>query len=159
LGNQLEAKLNKEFSPHWWCSTYSDWYNVWVSLQQLTPFVIDCWVNNTRLGLRDRIASLITSNKSCFRMLFQNGEYFNSEGVEIRAPGFGEISSVEYLDSYNLIPYFYYFVDFFTKQGYVRGVSLRAAPYDWRLTPGSYYSNYNMLLYFNHRSSGEGLLL
>ena len=72
-----------------------------------------------------------------FRLLFKNGEYFNCDGVEIRAPGFGDTGSVEFLDAYgSVIPYFYYFVDFFTKHGYVRGASLRAAPYDWRLTPG-----------------------
>lgn len=48
LGSQLEAKLNKEFSPEWWCDADSDWYTLWVSLQQLSPFVVDCWANNTR---------------------------------------------------------------------------------------------------------------
>ena len=50
LGSQLEAKLDKELevSPYWWCSTHSNWYTVWVSLQQLAPYVIDCWINNTR---------------------------------------------------------------------------------------------------------------
>ena len=79
----------------------------------------------------------------CFRMLFQNGEYFNCDGVQIRAPGFGDTSSVDYLDPYNyLIPYFHEFIKFFSKYGYVKGVSLRAAPYDWRLTPGSNHSNH-----------------
>ena len=77
----------------------------------------------------------------CFSMLFKNGEYSNTDGVQIRAPGFGGTGSVEYIDTHHLLPYFYYFVEFFTKHGYVRGVSLRAAPYDWRLTPGSYHNN------------------
>lgn len=72
-------------------------------------------------------------------MQFRDGQYFNCDGVQIRAPGFGETSSVEYLDPYNyLIPYFHTFVEHFTKQGYVKGTSLRAAPYDWRLTPGNW---------------------
>ena len=76
-------------------------------------------------------------------MLFENGEYFNCMGVQIRAPGFGDTSSVEYLDPYNyLIPYFHHFVKFFSNYGYVKGVSLRAAPYDWRLTPGNDHSNH-----------------
>ena len=75
-------------------------------------------------------------------MLFQNGEYSNCEGVQIRAPGFGDMSSVDYLDPNNyLIAYFHRFTEFFTKHGYVKGVSLRAATYDWRLTPGSNHSN------------------
>ena len=49
LGNQLEAKLSKEFSPYWWCDTHSDWYTVWISMQQLMPFVIDCWINKVRI--------------------------------------------------------------------------------------------------------------
>ena len=79
-----------------------------------------------------------------YRLLFKNGEYFNSEGVQIRAAGFGDTASVEYLDSYGYVaPYFYYFVEFFAKHGYVRGVSLRAAPYDWRFTPGiCHHSNH-----------------
>jgi len=49
LGNQLEAKLDKEVAPHEWCSTHSDWYTIWVSIKELTPILIDCFVNNTRL--------------------------------------------------------------------------------------------------------------
>ena len=71
-------------------------------------------------------------------MLFNNGEYFNCEGVQIRAAGFGGTSSIEYLDPDNfLVPYLIDFVEFFTKHGYVKEISLRGAPYDWRLTPGN----------------------
>ena len=87
---------------------------------------------------RDKLGVLLL-----LRLLFQNGEYYNCTGVQIRVPGFGETSSVEYLDPDNhLIPYFHHFVDYFSKHGYVKGVSLRAAPYDWRVTPGSNHSNH-----------------
>ena len=68
--------------------------------------------------------------------------------MQIRVTGFGDTHSVEFLDSYGyLVPYFYYFVDFFTKHGYVRGVSIRAAPYDWRFTPGNHHSNFIINLF------------
>lgn len=74
----------------------------------------------------------------CCRMLFNDGKYSNCEGVQIRAPGFGDTYSVEHLDAEDfLIPYFHDFVEFFTKHGYVKKVDLRAAPYDWRLSPGT----------------------
>lgn len=48
MGSQLEAKLDKDYAPYEWCSTHSDWYTVWVSIEQLIPYAIDCWLNNTR---------------------------------------------------------------------------------------------------------------
>lgn len=86
-------------------------------------------------------AQVCHSNYIAFRMLFRNGEYFNCEGVQIRAGGFGDMSLVDYLDPDKLIAYFHHFTEFFTKHGYVKGVSLRAAPYDWRLSPGSNHRN------------------
>lgn len=65
--------------------------------------------------------------------------YSNTNGVKIHAPGFGDTYSVEYLNidfSLTPIPYFNNMVKYFTKRGYVRGRSIRAAPYDWRLAPG-----------------------
>lgn len=50
MGSQLEAKLDKDFAPDEWCDTHRDWYTLWVSIEQLVPLVIDCWMNNTRLG-------------------------------------------------------------------------------------------------------------
>ena len=54
--------------------------------------------------------------------------------MKIQVPGFGDTRSVEY----SLFPilYFHKFVEYFTQRGYVRGKSIRAAPYDWRLAAG-----------------------
>jgi len=73
-------------------------------------------------------------------MLFNDGKYSNSEGVQVRVPGFGDTDTVEHLDPEEfLIPYFHDFVKLFTtKHGYVKGVSIRAAPYDWRFSPGTF---------------------
>ena len=61
-------------------------------------------------------------------------------------PGFGSTDTVEYLnisiidDPIHLesLEYLHTFVDYFVQRGYVRGKSIRAAPYDWRLAPGTH---------------------
>lgn len=68
------------------------------------------------------------------------GEYSNTEGVEIRLPGFGNTSCVENLDPTASIlyktAYFDVLVELLVQLGYVRDRTIRAAPYDWRLGPG-----------------------
>ena len=66
--------------------------------------------------------------------------YYNNSQVKIHVPGFGKTSGVEYLDPgwIDLIPYFHDMVEYFVDRGYVRGKSIRAAPYDWRLAAGMY---------------------
>ena len=59
--------------------------------------------------------------------------------MEIRVPGFGGTSSVEYLDPgimKNILPYFHDTVKYFVDRGYKRGETIRGAPYDWRLAAG-----------------------
>ena len=59
-------------------------------------------------------------------------------------PGFGRTDTVEYLNTSILdnpigrsnLEYLHTFVDYFVQRGYVRGKSIRAAPYDWRLAAG-----------------------
>ena len=64
----------------------------------------------------------------------------NNCGVQIRVPGFGNTSTVEYLDPglKAVGKYLEPFVEFFVKLGYVRGKSIRAVPYDWRLSPSQW---------------------
>ena len=56
----------------------------------------------------------------------------------MRTPGFGNTTTIEQLDGgiIHIGHYFNEFVDYFVKIGYVRGKSIRAAQYDWRLAPG-----------------------
>lgn len=61
----------------------------------------------------------------------------NAPGVETRVPGFGDTATVEYVDTTNLIGYFKPMVDALVSWGYERGVSVRAAPYDFRYAPGT----------------------
>ena len=74
----------------------------------------------------------------CIRLLFSNGTFTNNTGVDIRVPGFGNTTTTEYLEpAFRLIKYFHTFVEYFVQLGYVRGKNIRAAPYDWRLSPGA----------------------
>ena len=66
--------------------------------------------------------------------------YNNTPGVEIRVPGFGGTETVEYLstggDKLSITAYMNDLVDYFVKKGYDREKTIRAAPYDWRLSAG-----------------------
>ena len=56
--------------------------------------------------------------------------------MTIDVPGFGGTEAVEYMGRSNTYPYLTTFVEYFVDRGYVRGKSIRAAPYDWRLAAG-----------------------
>ena len=60
----------------------------------------------------------------------------NAPGVETRVPGFGDTSSIEYLDTNDLVKYFVPTVEKLVSWGYERGVTVRGAPYDFRYGPG-----------------------
>ncbi|KPJ04760.1 Group XV phospholipase A2 [Papilio xuthus] len=120
-GSQLEARLNKTNVVHYICAkTSTDYFNIWLNLELLVPFVIDCWVDNTRLEY-DNVTRTTR----------------NPEGVDIRVPGWGNPEPVEWLDpSHDSTgAYFNTIGDALVKQGYVRNVSLRGAPYDFRRAP------------------------
>ena len=61
--------------------------------------------------------------------------WFNHEGVNIRPHLFGETQGVEYLTPVvkKESQYLKTLVDYFVGVGYVRGLSIRGAPYDFRL--------------------------
>lgn len=65
----------------------------------------------------------------------------NAPGVETRVPGFGETSTIEYLDTTGLIKYFAPMVETLVSWGYQRGETVRAAPYDFRYGPGKLHVN------------------
>ena len=69
----------------------------------------------------------------------ETDSFQDSEDVTITVPGFGGTEGVEFLtpgDKVNLVPYMNDLVEYFVERGYVRGESIRAAPYDWRLAAG-----------------------
>ncbi|XP_043467328.1 phospholipase A2 group XV-like isoform X1 [Leptopilina heterotoma] len=121
-GSQVEAKLNKPSVVHYICEkTSSDFFNIWLNLELLVPVVIDCWIDNMKLNYDN------TTRKTK-----------NQEGVDIRIPGWGDPFSVEYLDPSKAFPGSY-FKDIgnmlVNELGYVRNLSLRGAPYDFRKGP------------------------
>ena len=60
----------------------------------------------------------------------------NAPGVDIRVPGFGDTNTIEHLDQNGLVMYFAPLVTRLVSWGYERGVTVRAAPYDYRYGPG-----------------------
>jgi lysophospholipase-3 len=45
-GSQVEAKLNKDKVVHYLCEkTTQDFFNIWLNMELLVPWVIDCWVS------------------------------------------------------------------------------------------------------------------
>ncbi|KAK6183616.1 hypothetical protein SNE40_011058 [Patella caerulea] len=120
-GSQMDAVLNKTSVVHFFCRKESRLYNIWINIKELLPAVIDCSIDNLRL-----VYDNVTRTTS------------NSPGAEIYIPGFGNTETVEYLDpslQISVLGYFADIVNSLTKWGYIRGQSVRAAPYDFRKAP------------------------
>lgn len=121
-GSQIDARLNKTAVPHYLCTKKSDWFNLWLNMELLAPFVIDCWIDNAKLNY-DNVTRTTT----------------NQPGVELRIPGWGDSDMVEYLDpgdKYLSVGYYYKYIgDALVQNGYIRNHSLRGAPYDFRKGP------------------------
>ncbi|XP_024935900.1 group XV phospholipase A2 isoform X2 [Cephus cinctus] len=121
-GSQVEAKVNKTTVVHYLCEkTSADYFNIWLNLELLVPIIIDCWIDNMKL--------YYDNNTRTTR---------NADGVDIRIPGWGNPYTVEYLDPSKASPGSY-FKDIgnmlVNELGYVRNVSIRGAPYDFRKGP------------------------
>jgi lysophospholipase-3 len=148
LGSQLQAKLDKPNVVHSYCSKTSDWYTLWLNVEQLLPFVINCFVDNARM----------VYNAS-------TGSFASPPGVSIRVPGFGNMSSIEYLDpSLKVVgSYFNTFVEEMEAIGYISGVSMRGAPYDWRLAPpimSQFYDELKQLIETTYKANnGQKVIL
>uniref|UniRef100_A0A6A7FRB0 Group XV phospholipase A2-like n=1 Tax=Hirondellea gigas TaxID=1518452 RepID=A0A6A7FRB0_9CRUS len=56
-------------------------------------------------------------------------------GVSVRVPGFGNTSTVEYLNEKRYYSYFAYVADTLVSLGYERNKNLRGAPFDFRKAP------------------------
>ncbi|KRZ82724.1 Group XV phospholipase A2 [Trichinella sp. T8] len=143
-GNQLEARLNKTETVHYFCQKKtSDYFTLWLNLELLVPFVLDCWVDNMRLEY-DEIT----------------GETSNSPGVDIRVPGWGNTTTVEFIDPSGVGygDYFSKLINKLVTWGYTRGVDVRAAPYDFRKAPNhniEYFENLKSLIEETYYSNGN----
>ncbi|PAA61691.1 hypothetical protein BOX15_Mlig028650g1, partial [Macrostomum lignano] len=122
-GSQVEARLDgKPWVPHYWCSkTTKDYFPIWLNLELLTYFTIDCFVDNFRLHF-DNVTNIS----------------HNAPNVSIRVPNYGDTAAVEYFDVSRISAsaYFSGLVAALTKQlGYTRNVSVRGVPFDFRRSP------------------------
>jgi len=120
--NQLEAKLNKPTTVHFYCSKTADWFRLWLNTVQLLGGT-SCWADNIKLVYDEESDTLA-----------------NSPGVETRVPDFGGTSAFEELDP--SIPghktaAFYNMVNGLVAAGHVKSSTLRGAPYDFRYAPSS----------------------
>ncbi|XP_053213978.1 phospholipase A2 group XV-like [Panonychus citri] len=143
-GSQLDAKVDKPSVVHYICQQKtSEYFTLWLSLADLVPYVIDCWVDNMRL-----IYDPITRTTS------------SPPGVTIKVPGFGNTSTVEYVDpsQVSIAGYFNVLVAEMVKNGYKRGVNIRGAPYDFRKSPlelDSFYVNFKSLIEETYEINGQ----
>lgn len=84
----------------------------------------------------------------------------NNEGVEIRIPGFGNSTTVEWLDpsQRGFSIYFATIVSHLLPFGYVRGVNLHGAPYDFRKAAnehGDYFVRVKKLVQDTYAENGD----
>uniref|UniRef100_A0A1B0GJS7 Putative cholesterol acyltransferase lcat/acyl-ceramide synthase n=1 Tax=Lutzomyia longipalpis TaxID=7200 RepID=A0A1B0GJS7_LUTLO len=120
-GSQVDAKLDKPDVVHYICQKHTkDFFNIWLNLELLVPLVIDCWIDNVKLYYDN-----VTRTTS------------NSPGVTTRIPGWGTAETVEWLDPSHASAgsYFKDIGNALASVDYVRNVSIRGAPYDFRKAP------------------------
>lgn len=123
-GAQLEAKLSKPDVVHYICEKNTkDYFNIWLNMELLVPWVIDCWIDNIRLIYDNKTRSTL-----------------NPPGVDIRVPGWGSSETVEWLDPSHASAgaYFKDIGNTLVSLGYKRNVSIKGAPYDFRKAPSKY---------------------
>jgi len=143
-GSQLQGRWDKEKTPHFYCANkQKDWYTLWVAVTELAPGIIDCWSDTIVMDFDN-----------------DTGTFSNRPGVEIRAPGFGGTDTVEYLDPdlKSATKYFYGIAQTLTTVGLKRGVTIRGAPYDFRLAVHSnkaWLANMTDLIEETYKNSGN----
>lgn len=115
-GSVLEANINNR-SAYRDCQTDSDWFTIWVAQSQIA-FRFACFLDGI-------VLEVDTSSGIS-----------NASGIEIRPRDFGGVGGVEYSNagSGDLVkmPYMRDMIAALEAVGYERGVSLRAATYDFR---------------------------
>lgn len=85
-----------------------------------------------------RVLLWTSVNISFVRLVYDEASntVMNAPGVETRVPGFGNTDTIDHLDTDNIVAYFSPMTDTLVSWGYERGVTVRAAPYDFRYGPG-----------------------
>lgn len=119
----MQATLNKPSTEHFWCSSTSDLYDIWLNPTEMVPGPIDCWVDNMKLSYDN---STRTTR--------------NSPGVNISVPGWGKVFTMDTIDKsiVNQYDYGIYFANIITAlsgHGYDSNQNMYGAPYDFRKGP------------------------
>lgn len=85
--SQIEARLDKDSAPHFFCKKHTDWFRIWFAPFEFLPEVLDCFVDNFRLVFNE-----------------QTGRTENPPGVQTRVMGFGQTEQIEFLSSLKFGP-------------------------------------------------------
>jgi lysophospholipase-3 len=84
-GSQMQARIHRQQSSHWYCQQSSDWYRIWMSMTSLMPYAVSCFADNFRL----------VYNR-------ETGLTENVHGVETRVENFGNVTTMEYFFDVNM---------------------------------------------------------
>lgn len=120
-GSRIDVKLDVEDAARSYCvKKTEDFVNIWLNREYLVPFAIDCLVSHLRLEYDNDTRSTR-----------------DSPGVTTRIPGWGNSLTVEWIDPTQSADgsYFVNMANALARNGYVRGISLFGAPYDFRKGP------------------------
>lgn len=130
-GSRLEARLDKPTVSRYFCDHKSDWFDIWVNVKLLLPYMIDCLIDNMRLEYDE-----ITNTTR------------NTAGVEIRVKNSTQISSVAYLHDLPISGFAYFapIIDQLVESsGYIAEENIRGAPYDFRKAPDELQSYFQQV--------------
>jgi hypothetical protein len=75
--NQIQATLHGSHPHHWYCSSNSGKYNLWMEETNFYPFAVDCWFDNFQIQYDP-----VTKN------------YTYPEGVEVTIPYYGGMNQL-----------------------------------------------------------------
>ncbi|GAM18537.1 hypothetical protein SAMD00019534_017120 [Acytostelium subglobosum LB1] len=144
-GSSLEAKLNKNLSPHWYCVKKNNWFRIWLGLSELA--VQDCWFDNMNVHYDNN-----------------TGDFSNAPGVLMRPMDFGGLNGIDYLDKafgfpISLTNVYGDMIMFFKDLGYT-STNLIGAPYDWRmpisqLEKDGWFNQFRLLIEDTYHNNNE----
>eukprot|EP01130_Rhizamoeba_saxonica_P002225 TRINITY_DN12073_c0_g1_i1.p1 TRINITY_DN12073_c0_g1~~TRINITY_DN12073_c0_g1_i1.p1 ORF type:complete len:462 (-),score=112.27 TRINITY_DN12073_c0_g1_i1:26-1390(-) len=125
-GSGIQAKLERNDVPAWYCFKTWDWFGLWVSLYEV--FAQECWLDNMVLNYNE-----------------SENTYSNNLGVATKPHDFGGLKGIDYLDHtvdmFGLTAVFADFIKHYESVGYKPGKNLFGAPFDWRYPVDTLYTN------------------
>ncbi|EAY21334.1 Lecithin:cholesterol acyltransferase family protein [Trichomonas vaginalis G3] len=121
FGSELMGSIT-DLSTHWYCSKNFKDHLIWLKDTMAVPPLFNC------------LASWLTVEWN-----YTSGLPSSRNKTYIYAKDFGGLNGMKYIDSgifgKHFIPELIYVIEKLEKEGYVEGVDLFGAPYDWRMMP------------------------